>query len=359
MRLHVVEERHGGEVELVRERAGLDAPRQVRDDGASPDHRAGHAEPRGAEARRARTDEGGHDLLEGGVLAAPVRLPADDLQRIPALHEERHARLRPPDVAREDHELLPAPHVAFAFREASRPLRLDEHDEDVDELPCFRRDDRGPEDALGLRVHEHLQDAGPLVHLDRPRDVTERHRRDLVGDALLPRLPLAQPHAGDLRVRERRVRIGAPAAAALRTSREEVEQDAVVVPRDVRELGLAGHVADGVHARRARPVPVVDLDEAARVEPDPGGLASEVVRVRPAIGAPAIHDDPLPRWLLPLDLARPGGELLFLVERGSDDCHEHGSEMLARRPSRTSGGADAPNRVSTSAKSSSEASASK
>jgi len=58
----------------------------------------------------------------------------------------------------------------------------------------------------------------------------------------------------------------------------------VVVPGDVRELRLAGDVPHGVDPRSAGPVPVVRPDETAGVETHAGGVAAEIVRVRPAPG---------------------------------------------------------------------------
>ena len=49
------------------------------------------------------------------------------------------------------------------------------------------------------------------------------------------------------------------------------------------------------------------------------------------IAAAAVRDYPFPRWLLRLDLARPLGQLVFFVQRGSDDRHEHIVEMFTLR----------------------------
>jgi uncharacterized membrane protein len=50
-----------------------------------------------------------------------------------------------------------------------------------------------------------------------------------------------------------------------------------------------------------------------------------------SIRAAAVRHDPFPRWFLDVELARPAGELIFLVQRGSHDRHEHGDQMVVRR----------------------------
>ena len=82
-----------------------------------------------------------------------------------------------------------------------------------------------------------------------------------------------------MRVGEGRVRDEAAAAAAVRASDQDLEEEPVIVPAGVCELRAAGDVADGVHARRAGPVFVVRHDEAFSVEADARLVAAEIVGV--------------------------------------------------------------------------------
>ena len=95
-------------------------------------------------------------------------------------------------------------------------------------------------------------------------------------------LALVETDSGDLGVGEDDIRDDAPRPAARRSTGEHVEEDAVVVPCGVRELRTARDVPHGIDALRAGPVTVVDLDEAAPIETNPGALAPEIVGVGPA-----------------------------------------------------------------------------
>src|SRR5262249_28131066 len=65
---------------------------------------------------------------------------------------------------------------------------------------------------------------------------------------------------------------------------EVVANHADIVVTDVREVGAAGAVAHRPHAGGRGPQPLVNLDEAAVVPLDPGGLQADVVGVRGPAG---------------------------------------------------------------------------
>src|SRR5438270_418629 len=159
----------------------------------------------------------------------------------------------------------------FAMTLPSAPSErtcLHQRDEDVDQLAGLGADDCRAQDALGLRIEEHLQHTRLLVDLDGAGDLPERHRRRLVGDAALARFALGEPDPRHLGIGEGGVRDVASLAAAPGTAEEQVEEDAVIVPRGVRELRLADHVAHRVRPGGAGAVLVVGDDEALRVERD-------------------------------------------------------------------------------------------
>src|SRR5205085_6198006 len=116
--------------------------------------------------------------------------------------------------------------------------------------------------SLSLGIDEKLEESRGLVDLDGARHLPERHLRHFESHAARTGLALVETDSGDLRVGEDDVRDDAPRPAARRTTGEHVEEDAVVVPRGVRELRTACDVAHGVDALCTGPVTIVDLDEA-------------------------------------------------------------------------------------------------
>ena len=68
-----------------------------------------------------------------------------------------------------------------------------------------------PSTRFGLRIDEHLEDAGGFVRLDGAADARKRHRRELVGDALLASTLFVQSDAGHFGIGERDVGIRARA----------------------------------------------------------------------------------------------------------------------------------------------------
>jgi hypothetical protein len=99
--------------------------------------------------------------------------------------------------------------------------------------------------------------------------------------AMPPRLRLAfqQAHTGERGIGEHDMRNQAIAGTAVAAG-HVVPDNPEVIDRDVRELWAPGAFPNGPNARRGRLEPVVDLDEAARIQRNSGLVEADVRRVR-------------------------------------------------------------------------------
>jgi hypothetical protein len=102
-RLEIVHERDLRKAELLRELARLDDPRQVRRAHAAAAHGTRDAEPRAVEAVRVRAAEVAQDLDEARMMRARIDLLDLDLEPVLLLVDESDPRVRPADVAGQDH----------------------------------------------------------------------------------------------------------------------------------------------------------------------------------------------------------------------------------------------------------------
>src|SRR5581483_7931523 len=110
------------------------------------------------------------------------------------------------------------------------------------------------------------------------RDPREHARRDVVA-VLLTRLGLGEADAGDLRIRVDRTRDGAVVDHRLVTHRV-LRRDLPLAERGVRELPVAGAVADGVEVRDVGPAVLVGRDALAAVVLDAGLLEADSLDLR-------------------------------------------------------------------------------
>ena len=136
-----------------------------------------------------------------------------------------------------------------------------------------------PEDALAALLDVDLQEALGLALLDRPRNARHRALADQRLDARLLDLRLAHADAPERRIGVEGVGGDAVGPLAPGVAQQVVGDDLVVVVAGVGEGALAVAVAERPDARVRGAQRLVDLDVAALVGGDAGGVEPEVVGV--------------------------------------------------------------------------------
>ena len=150
-----------------------------------------------------------------------------------------------------------------------------------DHLARMLPDDGRPEDAILAGHGQHFHDAVRLAVHDRPVEIVDAIRGDLVRDALRLRLGLVEAHSRHFRFGERAPRDHREVGAKpLEAPEQRVDRG---VPRRVRrgvgELVRAGHVAAGVDVRIPGREELVHFDGARLRRGDAEFLESVAGRV--------------------------------------------------------------------------------
>jgi len=150
----------------------------------------------------------------------------------------------------------------------------------------LRAHDRCAENPLCLGIENHLDQPDSLVDFHRARNPSKGIRGNVIRHAPFSGLPFRQARARHLRVGEDSIRNHPTRAPTLRSTKQQVKQNTVVIPGNMGELGFARGIADRIRPWRAGPVIIINQDETAFVQPDATLLASKIV----CVGAPAGRD---------------------------------------------------------------------
>src|SRR5262245_50511934 len=168
-------------------------------------------------------------------------------------------------------------HVALEL--GDRRARVDRVDERLHRLVAAAAEERRAEDAVAAFLDVDLEEALGLALLDGARDARHGPLADPRFQFFLPDFRFAQADAAERRIGVERVHRDAVGPLAAGARDQVVGDDLVVVPRRVGEGALAVAVAERPDVRIAGAQRLVDLDVAALVERDAGGVEAEVVGV--------------------------------------------------------------------------------
>ena len=161
-----------------------------------------------------------------------------------------------------------------------RRLGVERDDAGLDQVGDVRPDHHDPEQLAVARLVDRLDPADGVVlhHRARVGDPREHADRDGVA-VLLARLGLGQADAGDLRIGVDRARDAAVVDDGV-VAHRVLGGDLALAEGGVRELPVAGAVADGVDVRHGRAPVLVGGDALALVELDADALEAEALDER-------------------------------------------------------------------------------
>ena len=163
-----------------------------------------------------------------------------------------------------------------------RQIAVHRVEQRVHDLVALDAQQRRAEDAVALRIHQHLHEALRLAAFAGAAHARHRQHADQHRPARGARLGLGDADARQRRIGEQRVGRDALADAARAAVEQVGGDDLVVVVRGVGEGAARVHVAQRPDAGHARAQFVVDRDEAARIGGDAGQLETQVLGVGPA-----------------------------------------------------------------------------
>ena len=152
----------------------------------------------------------------------------------------------------------------------------------MDHLVAAHAEDGGAEDALALRVHQHLHETLRLSLLHRATDAAHRARGDQGRAPRSAHLRLGHAGAPERRVDVQGIAVDAVGHPPRLGAQQVAGHDLIVVVGGVGKGAAPVALAERPHPRRAGPQGVVHPDVAAGIDLDGGRLQPQVV----GVGAP-------------------------------------------------------------------------